>query len=163
MKRHQVWLLATLVLILGTGVLSGPLVGGVDFTAAPSEPQFGDGTVAVTTIELPDNATLLTPRFGAGKATVRVPSATMQLENVSGSPRLMYIIKIQGLTFTRSTATTVTSEDEGEFNLTIEDGQLTADQISNSRYRGELTVERWSNGSSRQLAQQNISVEVKDG
>jgi hypothetical protein len=163
MKRHQVWLIVTLVLILGTGVLSGPLVGGVDLTPDPAEPQFGDGTVEVTSIELPENATLLTPRFGAGKATVRVPPARLQLTNVSGSPRLMYIIEIQGLTYTRSTATTVTAENEGTFDLTIEDGQLTADQISNSRYRGELTVEMWSNGCSRQLAQQNISVEVKDG
>jgi hypothetical protein len=162
MERDRIWILATATLILGTMVLSGPLVSGIDLTPAPESPQFGDGNVEVRNMVLPANATLVAPRLGAGKYPLRVPPATMELVTVSGSPRLAYIIEIPDLNYTRSTTTTVTASQEGSFELILEESRLPPDKVSEPQYRGKLTVERWSNGTFRELGRRNISVQVQD-
>jgi len=92
-RYPSAWL--TVGVVLFVLLLSGP-VGGVDFSGEPA--SLGDGNASVTVVEpTPEQIVVTEGRFGTNVTYVRVPDAVVDVEAVSGRPRIVYTVSISGL------------------------------------------------------------------
>lgn len=160
MDTERTVVYGTVSLVLLTTLASGPLVGAVDLTTEPDRPTFGDGTVTVRSVAIPESGELTKARFGAGRYYLRVPPASVYLERVTGNPRLVYRIQIDALGYSRNTVYALSSENVGRFTLTLGRDRLETSDFDRSSYEGRLSVERWSGGTERHLVTRNITIEV---
>ena len=149
-------------LVLATTLVSGPLVGGIDFTPAPEEPSFGDGNASIGDVSLPARAQIRSERFGSGEYSLRVPDATVELLDVTGNPSLAYQISIRAIGYARTTTHFVTASDTGTYGLSLEQDSIDPSQVENGTYDGTLRVFLRSNGTERRLGGRNITVEVTE-
>ncbi|WP_262179689.1 hypothetical protein [Haloarcula laminariae] len=75
---------------------TGPLTGLDVTTASPS--TFGDGNATVTEVGVDRAGLTLTPgRFGTNVTYLRVPTAAVDVDGVTGRPQLLYIVSVPGL------------------------------------------------------------------
>lgn len=131
----------TVALIAGTALVSGPLVGAVDFTherAGTFSPGSGSADLAV--LSTPDRARLDRGSFGAGAYYLQVPDAEVRVEAVTGQPILAYKIRIPDLGYTRSTVHFLDAETQGRLTVSIEKDALAPEEIDRDSYSGEIVV-----------------------
>lgn len=147
-------------LIVATTLVSGPLVGAVDFTAEPDNSELGTGAATIDSVSLPDRATLTAGRFGAGEYTLRVPDATVELSAVEGRPILVYKLSIDSRGYTRSTTHFVSDRNVGRFPLSLSEDRFEPDTVEEDEYQGRLEVILRANNESREIASKAIPVEV---
>lgn len=147
-------------LVLATTLVSGPLVGAVDFTTAPEQRSFGSGNATVGDVSLPSSTEITSGRFGSGEYYVLVPDATLTVANVTGTPLLAYQFSIPALGYSRSTTHFVTSSDTGTYELSLKRDAIEPSRVENRSYDGTVTVFLRSNESERRLAERNVTVEV---
>lgn len=147
-------------LVLATTLVSGPLVGPVDFTTAPAQQSLGNGSATVDDVSLPANTEITSGRFGAGEYYVDVPDATVSLVDVTGTPLLAYQFSIPALGYSRSTTHFVTSSETGTYGLSLERDAFEPSRVEKQTYDGAVTVFLRSNESERRLAERNVTVEV---
>lgn len=158
---HSKWpVVAVVAIIVVTTLASGPLVGAVDLTNEPDRPAFGHGNVTISNADLPTNATLRKARFGAGGYELRVPSATVDLENVTGYPRLVYEVEIPELGYSRSTTHSPPPDEVRSYTLTIERGTLETDDIEASSYAGTVSIARMADHEKHEIVSGDVTVEV---
>lgn len=160
--RVQPAVAATVALVVVVTLASGPLVGLVDLTAAAtwSPEDFGEGRAAVGDVTLPDRVVIERGDFGAGTYYLRVPSATVELREVVGRPILSYEVSVESLGYTRSAINVVSSDDVGNYELTLEEIAFGPEQLDGERYAGELTVDVRYGGRLHVLATKNVTIEV---
>lgn len=163
MDDARVAVYAAVALILGTALVSGPLVGAVDFTRE-REDTFapGSGSADVSVVSTPERARLDRGSFGSGAYNLRVPDATVQIAAVSGQPMLVYKIRIPDLGYTRGTAHFLDSSSEGRMTVSIEEDALDPDDIDRDSYPGELVVLVRADGGDEVLYRGPVTVEVTD-
>lgn len=156
-ERGVVWGVVGLIVV--TTLVSGPLVGAVDFTTEPDHTGLGTGTATIDAVTLPDRATLTAGRFGAGEYTLRVPDATLELSAVEGRPILVYKLSIDSLGYTRSTTHFVSDRNVGRFPLSMTEDSFDPEAFD-GEYEGRLEVILRANNESREIASKSIPVEV---
>lgn len=160
---------ATIVLILATALISGPMVGQVDFTptadsgtGGTTDFNPGQGSVDVTVISAPETAMLKSSRFGAGTYTLQMGSMRVSLSNVTGQPILVYKIEISKLELMSGTSTFLNESSAGQMTVPFRGSTIEGSQVDSTRdaYNGRLIVGVLVNGSERTVYQQNVTVEV---
>lgn len=147
MEPHRIAVYATVAVVVGVAIASGPLVGAVDLTRESADPGDGadagvpgEGSVDVAVESLPETARLDRGEYGAAAYTLRVPDAHVRLSNVTGQPLVVYKIQLSALGYTAGTVHFVTAEHAGPFRLQLESDTVPPDGIDRDRYEGRLTV-----------------------
>jgi len=131
-QHPLVWL--TLGIVLFVLLLSGP-VGGVDFTGEPA--TLGDGNASVTVVEPAASQLRVTEgRSGTNVTYVRVPDAVVDVERVTGQPRIVYSISIPGLVDRQATRYV---ESTGRLRVSLAD-KARPTPPEPGTYRGTLTI-----------------------
>lgn len=149
-------------IIVGTAIISGPLVNGVDFTPQSEEFSPGSGTAEITVKSVPRTATLTRRTTRTNESYVlRVPDATVSVSDVTGTPLLVYKIQIRELGHTRGTTLFLNSSMGGRRSLSLEQSYFEESEVSQSEYAGTATITLRSDSGEQQIYQGNVSVEVR--
>lgn len=153
----------TVGLIAGTILVSGPLVGAVDFTHE-RERTFapGSGSADVSVLSTPERARLDRGSFGSGAYYLQVPPAEVRIRAVSGQPILAYKIRIPDLGYTRSTAHFLSPEIEGRLSLTLERDAISPSEVDRESYPAELVVLLRADGGEEILYRGPVTVDVTE-
>lgn len=161
--RIQPVVAVTVAIILLTTLLSGPAISAVDLTASGSfdGSDLGDGRVTVGEVTVPESAAIERGEFGSGAYYLRVPSATVDLEEVRGRPILSYQVSVDGLGFTRSSVHVLSPSDEGIYELTIDEATFGESEIENESYTGELSITARYDDTEEDVASRNVTIEVE--
>lgn len=162
MDSERVVVYGVIGIVLGTTLVSGPFVGAVDFTTAPERPSIGDGNATIGEVSLPASAEITEGRYGSGEYYLRVPDASVEVENVSGRPLLAYEISIPAIGYSRTTSHFISPSDTGSYALSLERDSMKRSMVENDSYSGTLRVFLRSNGTEQRLAARNITVEVTE-
>jgi len=156
----------TVLFIAVTTLVSGPLVGAVDFTTASDEPLFSEPTdqATVEVVSEPEGDVVLEQGdFGNDVFVLRMPPMTIRTPVVRGTPRVTYKIRIRGLRYNRVTSNFLSAEQQGEqFVLEIEEYTFQPDRITESEYTGELSVTVHDSDGSTVVYRTNRTVVVQE-
>lgn len=151
----------TVILILLTTLISGPLVGTVDFTTE-HERTFAPGTgqADITVMAVPERARLEQGRYGSGAYYLRIPDATVQIDAIEGQPMLVYKIRLPELGITHATTHFLDETIDGEMALSIRETTFDPDEINQEIYPGELIILVRTDNSDVVLYRGNVTVDV---
>lgn len=153
-----VW--GTVLVVVAVGVLSGPLVGAVDLTTEPPDPEaLGTGAATVDVESVPTDARLDETAY-SGAYALEIPAATVAVSNVTGEPMLVYRLRIPELGAQRSTVFFLDGETEGELALSIESESVDAERITQDEYDAELRLLLRADGDDEVLHESDVTVEV---
>ena len=158
MNRERAVLVATMGILLGVTVASGPLVG-VSLTESKSFAP-GSGSVEATVTETPETATLQRANHGGGVYLLRAAPIAIEVTSVTGQPSLTYEIAVPALGHTTASITFLEADAAGAVRLEFDPSTLEADRIDADQYDGVLTVVANDDGGERVLAETNVTVEV---
>ncbi|MFC7249152.1 hypothetical protein ACFQJ5_04780 [Halomicroarcula sp. GCM10025324] len=154
--RHPHLLIAVVIVV--SLVATGPLVG-VDATGPPAT-EFGDGTASVGDVAIDTTELVVTPgRFGTDVDYLRVPTAVVQVDSVSGRPRLIYVVEVPALDRSLTDQAVLTSASTTR--LDPDDQAFERGQLGNESYDATLTVRVQSFTESKTVYRANVSVEVQ--
>jgi hypothetical protein len=151
-----------LSLVVLTAILSGPLVGMVDLTAADDADlaSVDLGTATVSNASLPSQARFTRSTFGTESVYLEVPPATVDVESVNQRVHFSYQISIDALGYTRGTTHFIGPRHVGPHNLTIERRAFDPDRLTGERYDAELTITLYESTGETSVAERNITVAV---
>jgi hypothetical protein len=137
---------------------TGPLVG-VDATGPPAT-EFGDGTVSVADVTVDTDDLAVTPgRFGTDVDYLRVPAAVVDVESVSGRPRLIYVVAVPALDLSLTEQAVLTSA--ATTRLDPDDRAFERGSLASESYDATLTVRVQSFTASTTVYRENVTVEVE--
>lgn len=135
----------TVASILLVTLLSGPLFGAVDLTAAESRGVLGEGSADVQTVSVPHDGRLIPTGYADRKYLLSLPSATVDISNLSGNPMLVYEIRIRELGYITSTTHFLDERFTGRQPLTLEEAVLNRTSLDREVYDGELLIIKRTN------------------
>lgn len=138
--RRFVWV--TVVILVVVPVISGPLVSGVSLTSTEATlPASGTGTASVEVISVPTGSVSLDRSdFGAGTFHLAADPAVVEVEAVSGNPRVNYAIDIPALEFTDIHAYQLGKHGTEQLELTFRPVELAPDRIDADTYNATVAV-----------------------
>lgn len=156
----------TVSLVLLVSLISGPLVGAVDFSRDREtglDPGFvpGEGHASVDVVSVPDRGRLVPARFAANGYWVRVPNATVDVSNLTGYPMVVYKVRIPALTYVAGTTHVFYEEYTGVQTLSMD--RLTVNSTGLPRghhYDAELLIIKREYERDEILYHGNISLAV---
>jgi len=155
-RSSQRLLVATVIVTL---VFSGPLVPGLTFTGAGTPSTVGEGNASVSAVHIDAESTAITPgRFGTGVRYLRAPDATVDVDAVTGTPRIVYVLDVPELD-TRISATRLLS-GSGRVTVRPSDRAFPPETVANERYKGNLTVRIQSFSTDWTVYHEPVTVEV---
>ncbi|MUV88026.1 hypothetical protein GJ631_16060 [Natronomonas sp. CBA1123] len=159
MRSDRAVVVATVAIVIGVTVASGPLVG----VSLTDEQSFapGSGTANVTVETVPDTATLTRANYGSGPYTLRLDPARIFVSTVSGQPTVAYELAVDGLNHTRTSVTFIDESYEGRYDLTFAPSTIAPDRVDRERYNGTVRVYVYDERSDRRLVERNVTIEVK--
>jgi hypothetical protein len=141
-------------------VLSSPVLGAVDLTPE-SRDRLGDGTANATLVSDPDDGLYVDRgRFGTDVFYLRIPDAAVDVESVTGRPRLVYQVSVPGLDFERSATTRL--DGDGRVRVPMDARAFTHAQVANESYRATVTVRVQSFETDRVVAERTVTVPVRN-
>lgn len=158
MNRERAVLLATMGILLGITIASGPLVG-VSLTESKSFDP-GSGSVEAAVTETPSTVTLQRANHGGGVYHLRAEPIAVEVASVAGQPSLTYEVAVPVLGHTTASITFLEADAEGTVQLEFDPSTLEADRIDADQYDGVLTVIANDDGGERVLSETNVTVEV---
>ena len=147
--------------ILLTALLSGPLVPGVDLTNEPPEIS-EQGTATVTTVALPERATIERASFGAKNYHLTLPPATVEVSAIEGSATLSYRLEIPALNYTRTTTHFLSERIGARYELTMQSDTLSLERVTADRYDGTVSVVKRDASGESMLDRRQIAIEVRE-
>lgn len=148
------WVTAAGLVVVFVLVGTGPLLG-VDVTSA-SPSTFGDGNATVSEVGVDQSRLALTPgRFGANVTYLRVPAATVAVDDVTERPQLLYIVSAPGLDVRLVERQVVTGP--GRVRLAPDDRAMRPERADGA-YNVTLTVRVQSFTTDRTVARTTASV-----
>lgn len=156
----------TVLCICVIAVASGPLVHGIDLTAAQpsstlSTVDSSDGSLTVQETEFAPSGYRLTRGIsGSGIYKLRTPTATVRLRSVTGNVLLIYRLEIPELHYMTQSDFVVSRTSQSRLRLSIREQSIAADRISKRQYPAQVTLLARSDGSSRVLNRSNVTVDV---
>jgi len=152
--------LLSVAVVLGTLVVTGPLVGGTDADRASTD--LGDGTATIERVQLTDSPSFSPGRFGTGVVYLRIPDVAIEFSSTSGRSRLVYRVAVPGLGFDR-VGTGVVGPGTIHRQVEMSDRAFAPDTLDRDRYRVNVSVRIQSFSVDRTVFQRNLTVEVGDG
>lgn len=162
MAQEHVIVRVTVGIIVLVTVVSGPIVGAVDFThQAESSP--GDGTVELSVLSIPTNNARFEPgRYGSTGHILRVPDAVVSVDAIRGEPVIIYKIRIPGLSYVRLSIHLPNEKHRGDrYRLSLEPDNFASERLTRETYDAELLIVVRERNTAQTIAKTNISVEVK--
>jgi len=160
MDASRIVTLLSVAVVLGTLVVTGPLVGGTD--AGRASPELGEGTATVESVQLTGSPSFSPGRFGTGVVYLRIPDAAVEFASASGRSRLVYRVAVPALGFDRVGTASV---DPGTTHrgVGMSDRAFAPDTLDRDRYRVNVTVRVQSFAVDRTVFHRNVTVEAGDG
>ena len=158
MNRERAVLVATMGILLGVTLASGPLVG-VSLTESRSFDP-GSGAIEASVAETPETATLQRASHGGGVYHLRADPIAVDVTRVTGQPSLTYELAVPALGHTASSITFLDGDAEGAVRLEFDPSTLAADRVDADRYDGTLSVIANDDGGERVLTETTVTVEV---
>lgn len=141
--------------ILFVLVLAGP-VGGVDLTGEPT--TLGEGNASVTVVEPSTDTFSVSPgRFGTNVTYLRIPDAVIDVERVSGQPRVVYLLTIPNLSIDKEARRYI--ESTGRLRVPLADRAL-QHRPEPGTYEGRMLVRVQSFGYDNIVLDQSVEVRV---
>ena len=141
-------------IIVAVLLVTGPI--GVNVTGEPA--ALGDGTATVTVLDpTGDRVPITDGRFGTAVSYVRIPDLVVDVESVSGQPRLLYIVRVPALGLDEDNSRLVRST--GRLRVPLRDRAVNQ-EVSGS-YSGRLIVRVQSFSGMQTVS--NRSIEVHAG
>jgi len=158
----------TVLVIVLTTLVSGPIVGAIDFTSESEDgdPILSSETKDKATVEVisnPDGEVALEKGdFGNDVFFLKVPRMSVKPIMVQGNPRITYKIRLPKLRYSRVTSNILGANQRGQvFVLKIQEDTIQKDRISESEYTGELSVTIHDSNGATVVYQTNRTVLVK--
>ena len=142
-------------------IVSGPLVGGVDFTRTNTIPE-GSGTVDVTVESVPtDDFVLERNRFVPGRYHLSAPPAVVHVNDIQGNPLVRYSIDVPGLWYSTSSRYELDRHGGGRLVLRPSPIGLTPSRVQNGSYDASVSIWVHSNGRQINVYEDSITLEVR--
>lgn len=159
MRSDRAVVAATVAVVIGVTVVSGPLVG----VSLTDERSFapGSGATNVTVETVPDTASLTRANYGSGPYTLRLDPARVRVSAVSGQPTIAYELAVDGLNHSRTSVTFLDDGYEGRYDLTFSPSTISPERVDRERYSGTVRVYVYDERSDRLLVERDVSIEVK--
>ena len=152
--------LAVVGLVLFVLVLSSPVLGAVDLTPETRD-RLGDGTAEATLASTPaEDLRINRGRFGTGVFYLRIPPAVVDVESVTGRPRVVYRVAVPGLGFERTATARVT--ESGRVRVPMDARAFTLAAVDNETYRAAVSVRVQSFETDRVVARRTATVPVEN-
>ena len=147
-------------------ILTGPLVSEFDVTDDRSQPSIvGNQTdsISASTVSVPESGIRFErDRFGAGTYQLMVPDAELYIEEVTGTPRIIYRLNIPGLHYSRGTILFIDSSQEGSrLTLEFESKDFTPSEVTQERYAGRLAIVTLDSSGSTDVYSENVTISVE--
>lgn len=164
MNLRQMTVATSVAVIVLVTLASGPLVGAVDFTTEVDRGPSGDtgeGSADVTVLSLPDSATISEGRYGSQKSYLRVPDATVDLQNVTGEPLVQYELDIPEMGYSTATTAFLSPGMSGQQTLEITRVAFEPGEITRSQYNATLSIALRANGNKTVIQSRAIVIEVE--
>ena len=152
-------------IILSGAVISGPLVGAIDFTqydSTPSTEGLGTGNVTVENVSLPATGTLRKGNFGSGSYYLEIPMGELGLSEKTGRPVIAYEIELTlgNISYNQESVYFVGPDTGNRIGLSFNRETFPPHEITEDQYTGRLIVRQRANDTERIIATQNITIEV---
>lgn len=154
---------ATVVLVAVTALVSGPLVGGVDFTRAADDPTApaGTGTAEVSVESVPETVVLDRGDFGAGTYHMQAEDAIVRVGDVTGNPHLEYIVEIPALDYVEGRIIRLHDAQGDRMHLAVRPVEIGPRIVREDAYEGTISV-RLQSDRNRVLYEAQIRIEVTE-
>jgi len=161
MDVERAAVVGTVALVAVTAVLSGPLVGGVDFTRAAHAPDAGagTGTAEVSVESVPEVVVLERGDFGAGTYHMTAPDAVVRVGRVTGNPHLEYVIEIPALDYVEGRTVRLHDADGERLHLAVRPVELGPRIVTGTSYNGTISI-RLQSDRTRVLYEAPVRIEV---
>lgn len=150
------------VVIVLTAFLSGPLVPGIDLTNEPRSITYGEGNATITTVSLPERATIERASYGAKNYHLTLPPASVELAAIRGGPTLTYRLEIPALNYTRTTTHFIDDRVGSRYELTMQADTFSITEITAPRYEGTVSVVKRDSSGETVVEAQSITIEVRE-
>lgn len=150
----------SVAVVLGTLVVTGPLVGGPQ--TGPTESGLGEGTATVESVRLTDSPSFSPGRFGTGVVYLRVPDAAVEFASATDRSRLVYRVAVPALGFDR-VGTAAVEPGTTHRRVGTSDRAFAPETLDRDRYRVNVTVRVQSFAVDRTVFRRNVTVEAGDG
>jgi len=159
MRIAAVAVYATVAVIVGLTLVSGPPIG-VEFTRESDDLSgLGTGNVSVDRVEAPGTAELAA-ESGSGAYYLEVPDAVINVTGISGRPIVAYRLEIRALGYARATSHFLDESRVGPVRLSVERDTLSPESVETERYDGTLSIVARYNETERVLYRDSIAVDV---
>lgn len=163
MRLHSVVSGLSVLIILSTVLVSGPLVSSIDFTR--TGPLVGDeeSSASISIISSSSESYRISQDASDGTYYLYSSPLTVRASAVRGAPVLVYELQVPGLG--HSTAALVFLNDRNaaeEITVNIEPSRVEAEKVSSSTYAASVEVRIRSGNVTREVYRENVTVEVDD-
>lgn len=163
-------LVLTVVCIAIVTIASGPLVGAVDLTPADStqlEPtglasvDDQEGSLSVSNVSIPTEGYRLEKGVaGSGIYKAQFPPARFNVDAITNTVMVTFAIDIPTLGYTTQGVSAVDADSPRQFTLGTPKGQVEASKLDAQSYPATATLSVRSNGETRTIATQNVTIVV---
>jgi hypothetical protein len=151
----------TVVAILILTVATGPL-GLYDVPETQATDSLGEGNATITVISMPETIPLEKGRYGNDEYHLRVPSAVINIENLSGNPILNYNLDIPAMGKSKSSVHFLGVAGEGRYNASFAESAMAAGEVTQQSYDAQLELVVRTNGTERIIANRTATIEVSE-
>lgn len=163
MKLPRALTVVAVVVVVGTLVATGPAVGLIELPTANDGTELGDGTATVGNVEYADGPPRIEPgRFGSGVQYLRTPSLRVDVTDVRGTPRLVYVLTVPALGFERVETRLLTTDESTTVVLSMADRSFDEAVTDERTYEGKVVVRVQSFSGDRVIVSRNVTVEVSN-
>ena len=164
-ERGVLWVTVSSILLVI--ILSGPLVGALDFTSEqpPQTSAAGastDDSLTVSVLTIPSTIPLEHTNYGSDSYALRVPAASVHVVDVHGNPPIIYRVSIPELGFAGGSLSYPRDYSGENMSIPWHRQIFGPDQITQREYTATLTLVTRTNSSERVLAERNATVVVTE-
>ncbi|WP_436923806.1 hypothetical protein [Halosimplex amylolyticum] len=162
MNRPRALVYATVMVILGITLVSGPAIGLVDLTTPRYDMAgLGEGNATVDRIGAPSSVSI-EREYQSETYYLNVPDARIHVASISGKPTVAYGVEIPEFGYSRSTTHFLSEERTGWIALSLRTDTFSEDVTPGKVYEGELSIVMRSSDGKSVLYNESIGVEVSE-
>lgn len=162
MNRPRALVYATVAIVLGVSLLSGPAIGLVDLTTPRYDMSgLGEGNATVDAVETQSTVTL-ERGYQSESYYLTVPDARIHFSTLSGKPTVAYGIEIPELGYSRSTTHFMTAGQSGWVTISLREDTFADDEVTESGYDGRLTIVLRDSSGKTLVENKSVRIEVEE-
>ncbi|WP_336337883.1 hypothetical protein [Haloarcula brevis] len=160
MEKTRAVVTSVAAVILVITLLSGPLVPGVTVASEPAPVELETGNVTVSAVEMPSQVTLEGGSYGAASYYLDAPPVRVQFSKLTGRPTLVYELRIEELSYSRTTNHFLDDSTGDTYDLTLASDTFTEGEIDRDQYNGTVTVRKRDGAGHGVVAARNVTIPV---